>query len=95
MCHKIYIPYIGEEYKSEYQVTSVYEGTKSQTGGLININTATKEQLVTLPGIGESRAEDIIRYRSEQGSFKSIEDIKNVSGIKDGAFGKIKDYICV
>ena len=54
-----------------------------------------KEQLVALSGIGDSRAEDIISYRSKHGSFKSIEDIKNVPGIKESTFSKIKDYICV
>lgn len=101
---KIYIPYKGEDYSQEiygddsYMTSQEYEVSHNDTKGiskLININTATKEQLVTLPGIGASRAEDIISYRSKHGSFKSIEDIKNVSGIKDGAFAKIKDYICV
>lgn len=59
----------------------------------VNLNTATKEELMTLTGIGESRAEDILRYRSEQGAFTCIEDIMNVSGIKEGAFAKIKDQI--
>ena len=48
-----------------------------------------------LSGIGEARALDIISYREKNGAFKRIEDIKNVSGIKDAAFNKIKDYICV
>lgn len=64
-------------------------------GALININTATKEQLMTLPGIGESRAADIISYRQSKGNFKSVEDIKKVSGIKNAAYDKIKDLICV
>ena len=68
---------------------------RPQQNTRININTAAEEQLVTVPGIGTSRAEDIISYRSKNGSFKSIEDIKKVPGIKDGAFAKIKDYICV
>ena len=61
----------------------------------VNLNTAGKEQLMTLTGIGESRAEDIIRYRQEHGPFERIEDIMNVSGIKEGAFQKIKDSITV
>ncbi len=61
---------------------------------LININIASKEELMSLPGIGESRAESIIAYREENGGFKAIEDIMNVSGIKDAAFSKIKKYIC-
>lgn len=61
----------------------------------ININTAAKEQLMTLRGIGEARAEDIIRYREQHGPFKSVEDIMQVSGIKQSAFEKIKDDIMV
>lgn len=61
----------------------------------VNLNTATKEELMTLRGIGEARAEDIIRYREERGGFGRIEDIMEISGIKDAAFQKIKDDIIV
>lgn len=61
----------------------------------ININTATQTELETLPGIGPSTAIKIINYREQQGKFKSIEDIKNVSGIGDNKFNNIKDLICV
>ena len=73
---------------------SVPAGTEGD-GGLININTASKEQLVTLPGIGEGIAGKIIKYRDENGSFNSIEDIMKISGIKDKLFSKIKDHITV
>ncbi len=61
----------------------------------VNINQATKEDLMTLSGIGESRAEDIINYRTEHGDFEAIEDIMQISGIKEAAFEKIKDDIRV
>ncbi|MEY8353099.1 helix-hairpin-helix domain-containing protein [Lachnospiraceae bacterium 54-53] len=61
----------------------------------VNLNTATKEELMTLRGIGEARAEDILRYRENQGGFHKIEDIMKVSGIKDAAFQKIKEDITV
>ena len=61
---------------------------------LININTATLEELMTLTGIGESRAKAIIDYRN-QTPFKSIEDIKNVSGIGESMYAKIKENITV
>ena len=70
------------------------DGSSGSKKVIININTASKEQLMTLPGIGESRAESIIAYREENGGFSSIEDIMNVSGIKEAAFKKIKEYIC-
>ncbi|MDO5382025.1 MAG: helix-hairpin-helix domain-containing protein [Eubacteriales bacterium] len=94
---KIYVPAYGEEYEEEN--VSGDAGISKNIGvtgsGLININSASLEQLTTLPGIGESRAADIISYRQSNGGFKSIEDIKKVSGIKDAAYNKIKDYICV
>ncbi|MCI9080050.1 MAG: ComEA family DNA-binding protein [Lachnospiraceae bacterium] len=65
-----------------------------QDGGLININTASKEELMSLPGIGESKADAVMDYRLSC-SFKSIDDIKNVTGIKDGVFNQIKDQITV
>lgn len=60
--------------------------------GKININIATKEELMTLPGIGESKADKIIEYRNNN-KFNSIEDIKNISGIGESIFNKIKDNI--
>ena len=59
----------------------------------ISINTATLEQLQTLPGIGESKAQNIIKYREEHGGFKSIEELKEVNGIGDSIFVKIKENI--
>lgn len=61
--------------------------------GLININQATREELMTLPGIGQAKADMIIRYREEHGRFATIEEIKNISGIKDGVYNKICDLI--
>jgi|GEM_PF-125248 len=62
---------------------------------LVNINTATKDELMTLPGVGESKANSIISYRETSGPFGSIEDIMNITGIKSGLFNKIKDHITV
>ncbi len=61
----------------------------------VNINTANKEKLETLPGIGETTAQKIIDYREANGKFNSIEDIKNVSGIGDAKFNSLKDKITV
>ena len=66
-----------------------------QNDGKVNLNTATKEELMTLPGVGESKATLIIQYREEYGGFQTIEDVMNISGIKEGLFYKIKDYIKV
>ena len=88
---KIYIPNINEDIE-EYtgDDTNLFEYNE-----LININTATQTQLETLPGIGPSTADKIIQYRKENGNFKNIEDIKNVSGIGDSKYENIKDKICV
>lgn len=66
-----------------------------QQDNRININTADEAQLTTLTGIGATRAQAIIAYREENGSFVAIEDIMNVQGIKEGTFAKIKDEIVV
>lgn len=69
--------------------------TNEEINSKVNINTATKEELQTLSGVGESKAEAIIKYREEKGPFEKIEDIKNVSGIGESAFEKIKENITV
>ena len=63
--------------------------------GLVNINKAGKETLMTLPGIGESKANSIIAYRESKGSFKDIADLQNIEGIKSGVYNKIKNSITV
>lgn len=69
-------------------------GTATVTG-LVNINTADQSQLDTLPGVGPSLAQRIIQYREINGPFKAIEDLKDVSGIGDKNFEKLKDRITV
>ena len=65
------------------------------SASLININQADAGQLTAIPGIGQTRAEAIVAYRTQNGPFQTIEDIMNVTGIKDGLFAKIRDYITV
>ena len=77
------------------EASGTSEGGGPGSSGLVNLNTAGKEALMTLSGIGESKAEDIIRYREESGGFKKIEDIMKVPGIKNAGFQKIKDRITV
>lgn len=67
----------------------------TQKNGMIDINRASLEELCSLPGIGESKAADIIRYRQQNGAFGKIEDIMKVTGIKQGLFEKIKEKIYV
>lgn len=97
---KINIPNINdkdeEEYVSDNSGENVLEGeTTSGKNGKVNINTATQTELETLSGIGPSTASKIIKYREENGKFKTIEDIKNVSGIGDAKYKNIEDSITV
>ena len=73
----------------------IKEEKKDNTNkALVNINTASKEELMTITGIGESKANSILEYRNKT-KFNSIEDIKNISGIGDKFFEQIKNYITV
>ncbi len=92
---KIYIPAAEIEGEGEEGDTSSSGYTVSRGDGKININTADSVQLQELDGIGPATAQKIIDYRKENGRFSSIEDIKNVSGIGDKSFEKIKDRIKV
>ena len=87
----IVIPSIDE---MENLSLSLPEEESKTKNTFININTATKEELMSLPGIGERKADSIIEYRKNK-PFNAIEDIMNISGIKEAAFNKIKDKICI
>ena len=69
--------------------------SETEKDGLVNINTASAEELTSLSGIGQSRADAIIEYRETNGTFKDVADIMKISGIKEGIFNKIKNKICV
>lgn len=84
---KLYIPAMGESVPETEE-----EGSG---GGLVNLNTADAQRLQSLPGIGESRAADIISYRERNGGFKSVEEIMQVPGIKESTYEKIRDKISV
>ena len=88
---KIYVP----SYEEADQWVETEAMTEQTESGMVNINQASKEVLMTLSGIGESKAEAIIRYRDEQGLFHSIEELMNVPGIKEGTYLKIKDRISI
>lgn len=94
---KIYIP--SQVSELEDDGLSVGEGggggTAKSSDGRININTADSTQLQELTGVGPATAEKIIDYRKQNGRFQSIEDIKNVSGIGDKTYEKLKDHIKV
>ncbi len=96
---RIYIPMKSEvenltpeEYVKGEQTSD--QETK-ESSSLININTADAQALMTLPGIGQSKADSILDYRTKNGNFKTIEELMNISGIKEGLFSKISPYITV
>ena len=101
---QIYIPRINENLN---QVNLISDGAgvgvvitdsnveENEVNAKVNINTASKEKLETLPGVGETTAQKIIDYREANGKFKTIEDIKNVSGIGDSKYESLKDKITV
>lgn len=68
---------------------------KKNTSNLTSINMASLSELAFLPGIGKSIAKNIVDYRQENGSFINLEDLKNVNGIGEKKFEKIKSYICL
>lgn len=79
-----------------YGETTVTDQSKNDSNlNLVNINEADLEELMTLPGIGESRAQLILEYRENTGEFQSIEEIQQVNGIKEGLFEKLKDKITI
>ena len=87
----IYVPSIGEREDELVQ----FSGLVSNQQNKININKASQEELMTLPGIGPSKASAIIEYREQNGAFQNIEEIKNISGIGEKTFEKLKDHIRV
>ncbi|MBO7650698.1 MAG: helix-hairpin-helix domain-containing protein [Lachnospiraceae bacterium] len=87
---RIYVPKVGEAVPLELASDNAYDAF-----GRLDLNAATLEQLMELPGIGEKRALDILRYRESIGRFEDIEQLMNVSGIKTSLMQGIRDKICV
>lgn len=102
---KLYVPSINDTEEKVYVTAENGENVITEGAGntdkvdgkkeTVNINTATKEELMTLPGVGESTATKIIDYRKSNGKFQKIEDIKNVPGIGDSKFQNMKEKLSV
>ena len=99
---KVYIPSKKEKNKEEKEVISlengeevIPSGNNTSVNSKVNINKASQAELETLQGVGPSTAMKIIDYRNNSGKFKTIEDIKNVSGIGEAKFNNIKNSICI
>lgn len=95
---RIYVPTADEVKESgseQYLYSEVLDSKGSDNTRPININRAGIEELISLPGIGKAKAESIIRYRNEEGSFQFVEELMNIPGIKEGLFKQISPYITI
>lgn len=93
---QIYVPTRKEaEEQMEYGLRDSTEGLTKNMEDKVNINTADIDKLTSLPGIGQAKAKSICSYREEHGAFQSIEELKNVEGIKNGVYNKVKDLIAI
>lgn len=92
---KLYIPTESEAGELKEQAAALQENVSGEGGGLVNINTADENALMSLPGIGQTRARSIIDYRTQNGPFEKAEDLMNVSGIGQAGFDRLKMYITV
>ena len=91
---QIYVPTVREVQMQGSGVEDIVTGN-ADVSGKVNINTAGKEELMTLTGIGDAKAQSILDYREEHGKFGSIEDLMLIEGIKEGVFNKIKEDITI
>ena len=92
---QIVVPTLEEVKNGSYTWGAAAKGGGETEDGLVDINTADAALLMTLPGIGQTRADAIVAYREQHGRFSTIEDIMKVDGIKEGSFAKLRDSITV
>lgn len=91
----IWVMTAGEAAAQENPSASPSADMETKDDGKVNLNSATKEELMQLPGIGAAKAASIIAWREANGSFAQIEDLMKIEGIKEGVFSKIEDYVKV
>ena len=91
----VYVAKVGENVVDVTTNTSTSSATSQAKSGLVNLNTATEADFQTISGIGQKRAQDIIAYREANGKFKSVDDLKNVTGIGAKTLEKLKEYVTV
>lgn len=90
----IYVPKFGEEVQVSDQGSEAKENSPKDTSK-VDLNQADESELQTLPSIGQKKAQEIIRYREEKGGFKTIDELKNISGFGEKTFEKLKESIKV
>ena len=86
----IYVPHLDDEIPTDVEQTW---SETNETNSKVSLNDATEAELQTLPGIGPSKAAAIVNYREETGSFQSIDELVNVSGIGEKTLEKLREYI--
>ena len=91
----VYVAKVGENVVDVTTNTNASSATSQAKSGLVNLNTATEADFQTISGIGQKRAQDIIAYREANGKFKSVDDLKNVTGIGAKTLEKLKEYVTV
>lgn len=95
----VYVPIIGEVTTPIGQdgstATTSTDGSSTSSQPIVNINTAGKDELTKITGVGDKKADLILEYRQQHGQFKSIDDLKNVSGFGDKSVDKIKDQLAI
>lgn len=96
----VYIPAQGEQVPSAMGATTATSAVgRAETGGqdqqIINLNTATKEQLCQITGVGDKKADNILQYRQQHGQFKSVDELREVDGFGDKTVEKVKDQLAV
>ena len=91
----MYVAKVGENVVDVTTNTNASSATSQAKSGLVNLNTATEADFQTISGIGQKRAQDIIAYREANGKFKSVDDLKNVTGIGAKTLEKLKEYVTV
>ena len=91
----IYVPKKGESVAQSLETLQESAPAQQNQEEKINLNTATEAELQTISGIGAKKAQEIIRFRDEQGPFKTVEELKNVSGIGEKTVERLKDMLTV
>ncbi|MDT2790529.1 helix-hairpin-helix domain-containing protein [Enterococcus lactis] len=94
----LYIPAVGEEPPEHLNQSASPEGKQSTADtepSKININTASPSELQQIPGIGSVKAQEIIRFKEENGSFQKVEDLQEISGIGEKTVEKLKNFVTI
>lgn len=91
----VYVPRQGEKAPASIGSTTEESNSSADSGSIVNLNTATKEQLCQITGIGDKKADLILQYREQHGQFKSVDELTQINGFGEKTVAKIKDQVAV